>query len=105
MIHQIILPRLHIPRGTEIHPILLAHIAHLLVRARQADDIVVELPQVVLQDLGRVARRITRDEHRQEDILALGLRLHVVDDGGHFVELVGADVGAVGEAEVDLYKC
>lgn len=102
VIHQIILPRLYIPRRAEIHTVLLANVLHLVVGARQADNPFMELLEILAQHLGRITGRIARDKNREEDILAVGLFLHAVDDLGHFVQLVGADVGAVREAEVDL---
>ena len=60
-----------------------------------------ELGQIALHHGGRVARRIARDEDGQQHIGA-ALALDNVNHDGHLVELLGADVGAVGEAEVDL---
>lgn len=64
-----------------------------------------ELAQVLAQHLGRVAGRIAGDEDGTENVSASGGLPDLVDDGSHLVQLIGADVGAVGEAEVDLSGC
>lgn len=100
MIHQIILPRLHIRRRREINPISLANRLDLLPRPRQAHQIGMKLLQVLLRHRRRVARRIARDEDRPQHVAARVF--HQVDHLRHLVQLFWADVRAVREAEVDL---
>lgn len=59
-----------------------------------------ELGEVGAQDGWRVSGWIAGDEDAAEGIGFF--RLNDVDGCGHLVELVGADVGAMGEAKVDL---
>lgn len=99
MIHQIILPGLHIRRRRKVHPVRLANILDLLPRPRHAQDILVELRQIPANHLGGIARRIARDEHVPHDALAV-LLFDLVDHAGHLVQLLGADVRAVREAKV-----
>lgn len=103
MIHQIILARLDVLGRGEVHSVLLAHVLDLFICARQSLNLLVELAQILAQDLGRVSRGIAGNEDWPHDLLPAKLLAHLVDDLRHFVEFVGADVGAVGEAEVDLY--
>lgn len=105
MVHQIVLARLDVLRGAEVHSVLLADMLDLLVRASQADNVGVKLAQVLAQHLGRVAGRIASNEDGAENISTAGSLADLVDDGGHLVKLIRADVGAVGEAEVDLSGC
>jgi hypothetical protein len=100
MIDQVILPRLHCRRRAKVHAVLLARLLDVLVRACQAQDGWVELGEVLLQHFGRVARRVAGDHEGDHDIAAL--LLDFVVHKRHLVELVGADVGAVREAKVDL---
>lgn len=102
MIDKVILAGIHILGGTEVHTVLFAHILDLLVCTGQADDVGVELLQVLAQHLGGIAGGVTSDENGQEDILALGGGLDLVDDLGHLIQFIGTDIGAVSEAEVDL---
>ena len=104
MIHQIILSRLHIRRRGKVHAIRLARGLDLLPRARQPNHIGMELGEIFLHDGRRVARGIARDDDGEQDVGAVGPVAHPVDHVGHLVELFGADVGAVGEAKVDLWK-
>lgn len=99
VIHQIILPRLHIRRRRKVHPVRLAHILDLLPRPRHTQNILMELRQIPANHLRRIACRITRDEHISHDALAV-LLFDLVDHAGHLVQLLGADVWAVGEAKV-----
>jgi hypothetical protein len=100
VIHQIVLSRLHTAWCTKVHPIRFASLLDLLVFARQANKIRMKLFQVLLEHWGGVTRRITRNHKWEEDFAAL-LGDFVVHQG-HLVELVGADIGAVGESEIDL---
>lgn len=102
MIHQVILPRLHIPRRTKVHPIHLAHLLDLLIRPRQANDLRMELLQIRAQHIRRIAHRITGDKHRQEETLVFRGVVDIVDNRGHFVQFVGTDIRAMCEAKVDL---
>ena len=62
MIHQIIHPRLHTLRRTEIHPVYLTHILDLLPCPRQAYKTRMELRQIMLQNSRRVSGRVTSDK-------------------------------------------
>ena len=99
MIHQIILPGLNIRRRRKVHPISLAHILHLLPRPRHPQNIPMELGQIPLHNLRRIPSRVTRNEHIPQNALAV-LLLDGVDHTRHLVQLFGADVRAVREAEV-----
>jgi hypothetical protein len=100
MVDQVILPRLHCRWRAKVHAVLLARLLDVLVGACQAQDGRVELGKVLLQDFGGVARGVAGDHEGDHDIAAF--LLDFVMHEGHLVELVGADVGAVREAEVDL---
>jgi hypothetical protein len=100
VIHQIVLPGLHTARRTKVHPIRLACLLNLLVFARQANEVWVEFFQVLLEHLWVVARGVAGDHEREEH--AAAFRNNFVVHEGQFVEFVGADIGAVREAEVDL---
>jgi hypothetical protein len=100
MVHQIILALFHALRRAKVHAIRLARVLDLLVRARQADEVWVELLEVFFQDAGGVARGIACYHEGCQDGPAF--RDHFVVHEGHFVEFVRADVRAVGEAEIYL---
>jgi hypothetical protein len=103
VIHQIVLTRLDILGGAKVHPIRFARILDLFVGACQADEIRMEFCQVFLEHLGVVARGIACDHDGEDDVATFGDDFVVHER--HLVELVWADVGTVGEAEVDLqYK-
>ena len=104
MVHKVVLAGLHILGGTEVHTVLLAHMLDLLVRASQADDAGVELLQILAQHLGRITDGIASNKDGHEELLVPGRSLDLLDDLGHLVQLIGADIGAVSEAEVDLKK-
>ncbi len=100
VINEVILAGLDIRRRGEVHAIRLAHGLDLLPGPREADQCGVELSEVGFHHRGRVARRVTGDEDGAQ---GLGRsRFDEVDHVRHFVEFFGADVRAVGEAEVDL---
>ena len=61
-----------------------------------------KLCKVLFQHLGVVARRVAGDHEWEQHFPALFRHFFVHE--GHLVELVGADVGAVCKAKVDLYK-
>lgn len=75
---------------------------HLLIRPRQPDNLRMELLQILAQDLGGIANRIAGDKHRQEEARVASRLVDLVDDLGHFVKFVRADIGAMRESEVDL---
>ena len=102
VVHQIVFARVHVLRCAEVHPVLLAHVLDLVVRASQADNISVELLEIRAQHFGGIASGIACNKDRQEDVLALGSLLHLVNNLGHLVQFVGADIRAVREAEVNL---
>jgi hypothetical protein len=58
-----------------------------------------ELRQIPLHNLRRIPGRVTRNEHIPQHALAV-LLFDRVDHTGHLVQLFGADVRAVREAEV-----
>jgi hypothetical protein len=99
VVHQIILPGLHIRRRGKIHPIRLAHILHLLPRPRHAQNILMELRKIPTNNLRRIPRRVTANKHIPHNALAV-LFLDLVDHAGHLVQLLGADVRAVREPKV-----
>lgn len=99
VIHQVILPRLHIRRGREVHPVRLAHILDLLPCAGHAQNIRMELCQIPSDNLRRISRRIARDEHILHDACAV-LLFDLINHAGHLVQLFRADIRAVGEAKV-----
>jgi hypothetical protein len=102
VIYEIILSGLHTARRAEVHPVRFACALDLFIVASQADKFRVELFQILLQDFRVVARGIACDHKRKEHLAAL--LNHLVVHEGHFVEFVRADVGTVGEAEVDLER-
>lgn len=100
MVHQIILSRFDIWRSGEVNSVRFTHILDLLPTSSQANQIRMELLQVRLQYGRGISCRITGDEYRQHDI-PFQLLLDDVNHLGHLVQLLGADVGAVCEAEID----
>ena len=102
VVNQVILARLDVLGSAKVHPVLTADMLDLLVGASQAHNVWVELLQVCAQHLRGIADRVARNEDRQEGLVILGRLLDLVDDLGHFVQLVRADVGAVSETKVDL---
>lgn len=102
VVDEVVLARLDLGGSAEVDAVRLAHGLDLVVCARQADELGVELGQVLLEHLGGIARRIAGDEDRLESAGTLGL--HLFEHGRHLVKLLGADVGAVAEAEVDLQE-
>lgn len=102
MVDQVILAGLDILRGAEVHAVHLAHMFYLLVRPRQADDVRMELVQIPPQNVRGVSRGVAGDEDWLEDAVAFRRVFDPVDDGGHFIQFVGADIRAMREAEIDL---
>lgn len=102
MIHQVILARLHVLGRAEVDTVLAADVLDLLVGTGQADDARVELLQILAQNLWGIAGRIAGNEDRKEKLVVLGGLSDLVDDLGHLVQLVRADIGAVGKTKVDL---
>lgn len=98
VIYEIILSFFHAARRAKIHPIRLAHIFNLLVRARQTNELGMKLFQILLEYRRRISCRIARNHHRQQNMPYL--RNYLVVHQTHLVELVGADVRAVCEAKV-----
>ena len=103
MINQVVLSRLHRWRCAKVYTIFFACLLDVLVRSRQAQNGRVEFSQVFLEHFGRIARGVAGNHDGNEDIAALLFDLLVHQS--HLVELVGADVRAVREAEVDLMCC
>lgn len=102
VVHQIVRSWRRVARCAEVYPVRLAHGLDLVVRPRQANELGVELGQVFLHLGGAVARRVARHKHGLERVGALFI--HKVVHDGHLVELFGADVGTVREAEVYLVE-
>jgi arginine/ornithine N-succinyltransferase beta subunit len=100
VIYKVILSRLHTTWCAKVHSVRFARALNLFVAARQANELRVKLFQVLLQNLRVVARGVACDHEREEYFAAL--LNHLVVHEGHFVEFVRADIGAVGETEVDL---
>lgn len=102
VVHKVILARLRILRRAEVHAVLLANVLDLLIGTSQAHNARMELLQVLAQDLGCVTGRIAGNEDREEKLVVLGGLPDLVNDLSHLIQLVRADIGAVGEAKVDL---
>lgn len=102
MVDQVVFSRFHVLRRTKVDPISFAHLLHLLVCACKTDDVRVEFSEVFPQHFRCITGRITGYENWTHDVGAIGGFFDLVDDGGHFVEFVGADVGAMRETEVYL---
>lgn len=102
MVDQVVLAGLNVIRSGKVHTVLLADILDLLVCSGQTDNVGVELLQVLAQDLRSVSGWVTGDEDRTHNILSISRLADLVDDSCHLVEFIGANIGAVGEAEVDL---
>lgn len=60
-----------------------------------------KLCKVAFEDAGGVAGGVAGYEEGEE--VLLGFLGGEIDHAGHFVEFFGADVGAMGEAKIDLY--
>lgn len=101
VIDEVILSRLDVLGRAEVDAVLLTQRLDLLVSSGQADELGVELGQVLLQSCRVVARGIAGDEDGEEGGIG-DLRFDNVEHLSHLVELFGADVGASGEAKVDL---
>ena len=106
MIHQIVHPRLHPFRRTEVHPVHLTYRFDLLPRTRQAYHTGMEFLEIGFQyrrgitswvacyengKKRRIRGRARRERHGDE-----------VKHLRHFVEFFRADIWAVSEAKVDL---
>lgn len=102
VINQVVLSWLNILRCAKVDTVLLAESLDLVVCARKANELVVELAEVLLKRGRVVTGGVAGNENGEESIG--GLLLDDIEHGGHLVELFGADIGASGEAEVDLYK-
>jgi hypothetical protein len=100
MIHQVILAGLDSLRRAEIYSVCFTDCFYLFPGPGQSYERGVEFRKVGFHDCWGIAGRIARYENGTQHP---GVRfLDEVDHVGHFVEFFGADVWAVGEAEVDL---
>ncbi len=109
MIHQIILALLHAFRRTKVHSILFTYILYLFPSPCEADDRRVEFGEVGLQDTRGVSCRVASYEEREQWWEGGGggekwRGIYEIDHLRHLVELFGADVRAVAEAEVYLFQ-
>lgn len=103
VIHEIVLARLHALRGREVHAVCLAHILDLLPGAREPDEVGVEFGEVGAQHGGCVAGRVAGyEDGQQRRSTTRDSGAHDVDGASHLVKLFGADIWAVGEAEIYL---
>lgn len=102
VINQVVLSWLDILRCAKVDTVLLAESLDLVVCARKANELLVELAEVLLKRGRVVTGGVAGNENGEESIG--GLVLDDIEHGGHLVELFGADIGASGEAKVDLYK-
>lgn len=100
MVNQVILSGLDGRRCAEVHAVFLAGLLDVLVGARQSEDGGVELGEVFLQNGGCITRGIAGNHDGENSLAALFLDLLVHER--HLVELIGANIGAVREAEVYL---
>lgn len=101
VVDEVVLAGLDVLGRAEVDAVLLAQRLDLVVGSGQADEPGVELGQVLLQGCWVVARGVAGDEDGEEGRVGV-LGFDNVEHLGHLVELFGADVGAAGEAEVDL---
>jgi len=100
VVHNVV-PGLHLLRTWlgEEHAVLLHERLDLLRRARHPHDVGVELGGGAAAGLDGVTARVAADEHRRQDRRRSAL-FHKRQGLSEAVELLGADVGAVGESEV-----
>lgn len=99
MIDEVVLAGLHIRWCGKVNTINLADILDLLPLAGQTNDIIMEVCQILLDDVGGIPRGIACDEDGLQDVPMLFL--DIINHSGHLVQLLGADVRTMGEAEVD----
>lgn len=102
VVDQVVLARLDILGCTEVYPVLLADMLDLLVGASQTTDIRVEFLEVFAQNLRSIADRVASNEHGKEQLVVSSSLLDLVNDLGHLVQLVGADIRAMRETKVNL---
>ena len=109
MIHQVVLALLDPLRRTKVHSILLTNIFDLFPGSCEADYRGMEFREVGLQDARCVSCWVAGYEEREDGRERgrglggeEGRGVYEVNHLGHFVELFGTDVWAVGEAEIYL---
>lgn len=100
VVDEVVLAGLDVRRRAEVDTVCLADSLDLIVGAREADELGVELGEIAFEHFRLVARRVTGDEDGREG--AGALLLHEIIHARHLVQLIGADVRAVREAKVDL---
>lgn len=103
VVDQVVFARLDILGCTEVYPVLFADMLDLLVGAGQTTDIRVKFFEVFAQNLRSIADRIASNEHGKEQFVVSSSLLDLVDDLGHLVQFVGANIRAVRETKVNLY--
>ena len=99
VVYEVILTRQDVLRCREVDTESLASSLDLFVLSSQTNQIVVELLQVLLCDLGGISCRVACDEDRSHNITVL--LLDIVNHAGHLVQLFRADIRAVCESKVN----
>jgi hypothetical protein len=104
VVDEVVLALLDALGGREVHPIFLAHLFDLVPGARETNEVGVELGEIGSQHGRRVTRGVAGDEDGQQRRGGgRGRGAHDIDHAGHLIELFGADIRAVREAEIDLF--
>ena len=99
VVNKVVLTRQDILGSGKVNTESLASSLDLLIISSQTNEIVVELLQILLCNLGGISCRIASDEHRPHNISMLFL--DIVNHASHLVQLFRADVRAVREAKVN----
>lgn len=99
MINQVVLTRQNILGSRKVDTESLASSLDLLIISGQTNQIVMELLQILLCDLGSISRRVASDKDRSHNVSMLFL--DIVNHASHLVQLFRANVRAVCEAKVN----
>ena len=106
VVNKIIHPRFYALGCAEIDPIQLANSFDLFPSPCQANKIGVEFLQIGLENRGGIASRIACYEDRKKRRIRCRSRRYRSGDQikhlRHFVELFGANIGAMGKAKIYL---
>ena len=86
-------------RLAKVDAIRAARLAHLVVGAGQRDEALVQhrLGKVLLEACARVARRIDGDK---DGLDGQAFRIELLEHARHLCELLRANVGTLGKAEI-----